>query len=94
MKRIKTGGRVKGSKNVVSEKLREQITDILNGYFDNLDFNKLDSQNQINLIGKILPYVLPRLANIEVKNEENKQPFNVIYLGEGINPEKHENDKN
>lgn len=84
----KKGGRIAGTPNKVTSKLREQITDILNGYFDKLDFDKLEEQNKISLIGKLLPFVLPKLANIQVNQEQETKPFNVIYLGEGIDPQK------
>ena len=94
MKGIKTGGRVKGSLNVTTKELRTQIETILQGYFDKLDFDKLKDQDKILLVSKLLNFVLPKLQSIEVKDEPKHEPFNIIYLGNGIEPTPQHHAKN
>jgi hypothetical protein len=94
MKGAKTGGRVKGSLNVTTKELRTQIETILQGYFDKLDFDQLKDQDKILLVSKLLNFVLPKLQSIEVKDEPKHEPFNIIYLGNGIEPTPHHHAKN
>jgi len=94
MKGIKTGGRVKGSLNVTTKELRTQIETILQGYFDKLDFDKLKDQDKILLVSKLLNFVLPKLQSVEVKDQPKHENFNVIYLGNGIEPTPQEYAKN
>jgi hypothetical protein len=94
MKGIKTGGRVKGSLNVTTKELRTQIETILQGYFDKLDFDKLKDQDKILLVSKLLNFVLPKLQSVELKEPQKHENFNVIYLGNGIEPTPQEYAKN
>ena len=94
MKGIKTGGRVKGSLNVTTKELRGQIETILQGYFDKLDFEKLKDQDKILLVSKLLNFVLPKLQSVELKDQPKHEPFNVIYLGNGIEPTPQHHAKN
>jgi hypothetical protein len=94
MKGIKTGGRVKGSLNVTTKELRTQIETILQGYFDKLDFDQLKDQDKILLVSKLLNFVLPKLQSVEVKDQPKHENFNVIYLGNGIEPTPQEYAKN
>jgi hypothetical protein len=94
MKGIKTGGRVKGSLNVTTKELRNQIETILQGYFDKLDFDKLKDQDKILLVSKLLNFVLPKLQSVEVKDQPKHEPFNIIYLGNGIEPTPQHHAKN
>jgi hypothetical protein len=84
MKGIKTGGRVKGSLNVTTKELRTQIENILQGYFDKLDFDQLKDQDKILLVSKLLNFVLPKLQSVELKDQPKQENFNVIYLANGI----------
>jgi hypothetical protein len=94
MKGIKTGGRVKGSLNVTTKELRTQIETILQGYFDKLDFDQLKDQDKILLVSKLLNFVLPKLQSVEVKDQPKHEPFNIIYLGNGIEPTPQHHAKN
>jgi hypothetical protein len=94
MKGIKTGGRVKGSLNVTTKELRSQIETILQGYFDKLDFDQLKDQDKILLVSKLLNFVLPKLQSVELKDQPKHENFNVIYLGNGIEPTPQHHAKN
>lgn len=94
MKGIKTGGRVKGSLNVTTKELRSQIETILQGYFDKLDFDQLKDHDKILLVSKLLNFVLPKLQSVELKEPQKHEPFNVVYLGNGIEPTPHHHAKN
>ena len=94
MKVAKRGGRIKGTPNKVTQSLRIQIESILQGYFDKLDFEKLKDQDKILLVSKLLPFVLPRLQTMEFKDQQKHEPFNIIYLGNGIEPTQEQYAKN
>jgi hypothetical protein len=94
MKVEKKGGRIKGTPNKVTHNLRNQIETILQGYFDKLDFDQLKDQDKILLVSKLLNFVLPKLQSVEVKDQPKHEPFNIIYLGNGIEPTPQHHAKN
>lgn len=94
MKVEKKGGRIKGTPNKVTQNLRSQIETILQGYFDKLDFEKLKDADKILLVSKLLPFVLPKLQSVELKEPQKHENFNVIYLKNGIEPTPQHHAKN
>ncbi len=62
----KTGnpdGRPKGTKNKVNEKLREMITEFLDGEFENIkvEFSKLSARDKMKFYTDLLQYGVPKL---------------------------------
>lgn len=76
------GGRPKGTKNKTPEKIRFWLLDIVENHRDTIaaDLAAVDPATRLNFIAKILPYVAPRLAAVELKPDEVKQ--NVIIIEE------------
>ena len=64
-KRVKSGGRVKGTPNVLTHELREILKQFVSNEIDNLSKEDVLSTLTINerliFLTKILPYVLPKI---------------------------------
>jgi len=64
-KRPKSGGRVKGTPNVLTHELRETLKQFVSSEIDNLSkedvLSKLTYSERLVFLTKILPYVLPKV---------------------------------
>lgn len=83
MKRIKKGGRQKGTPNRITSELRGKIKDFL---FDNWqtiesDFKNLEPEKRILLFEKLLKYVLPQQIESEVKTTDKTKPLKIEFIG-------------
>lgn len=67
MKGIKTGGRVKGTSNRVTGKVRESITQLIEDNINSIlqDMRELEPKERLDVLCKLLPYCIPKLANVE-----------------------------
>lgn len=67
-KRIKTGGRVKGTPNILTHELRETLKVFISNEIDNLSkedvISKLTYSERLVFLTKVLPYVLPKVQPI------------------------------
>ena len=82
--RHKTGGRGIGTPNKLNKELREALKAILDKEFDNLptNLNKLEVKDRLELLVKLLPYVLPKLQTIEIAQQAEPVTIKVGY-GDG-----------
>ncbi len=85
MKGIKTGGRSEGTPNRLTSEMREVLKTILEKEIDTLpnQLEKLEPKERLEIVVKLLPYVIPRITEIEMK-VENKQPTFVSWNGKQI----------
>ena len=64
-KRVKTGGRVKGTPNILTHELRESLKHFINSEIENLSkedvLSKLTINERLIFLTKVLPYVLPKI---------------------------------
>ena len=64
-KRPKTGGRLKGTPNILTHELRETLKHFINSEIENLSkddvLSKLTMNERLIFLTKILPYVLPKI---------------------------------
>ena len=67
-KRIKTGGRKKGTPNKDVKELRERISDLIDLHFDKLsdDLLSLQPKERIEAMTKLFEYSLPKLQRMEL----------------------------
>ena len=85
----KHGGRTPGAKNKISEAMRESLTDVLQCEIDGLKarFDGLYDIQRIELLIKLLPYVVPKLAteiNITEQSLPERFEFDIEVLnGDG-----------
>ena len=73
MKREKTGGRVKGTPNKTTQTVRETLYNALRSEIIALPnyFAELPTEERINAIIKLLPYVLPKYSDAEFSSNED-----------------------
>jgi len=70
----KTGGRVAGTPNKVTTDLRKWINDLLDKnrlQFEN-DLKKLEPQQRVTIIERMLGYAVPKMASVEAQVDFNK----------------------
>jgi hypothetical protein len=71
----KFGGRPPGAKNIISEAMRQSLSDVLQCEIDGLKarFESLYDIQRIELMIKLLPYIVPKLAT-EINITEQELP--------------------
>jgi hypothetical protein len=64
-KRAKSGGRVKGTPNILTHELRETLKHFISSEIENLSkedvLSKLTINERLIFLTKVLPYVLPKI---------------------------------
>jgi len=64
-KRVKSGGRVKGTPNILTHELRETLKHFISNEIENLSredvLSKLTINERLIFLTKVLPYVLPKI---------------------------------
>lgn len=64
-KRVKSGGRVKGTPNILTHELRDILKQFVSNEIENLSkedvLSKLTINERLIFLTKILPYVLPKI---------------------------------
>jgi len=90
-KRVKAGGRVKGTPNKVTTEFRETITKLLESNADNFAVwvqqvaeghgeTKADPGKAIDLLAKLAEYAAPKLGRIEHTGEGGGPVLNEIVI--------------
>lgn len=71
-KGLKTGGRKKGTPNVLTNELRTTLKNIFDKELETLPnrLDKLDGKDRIELLIKLLPYILPKVKEIDHQEGE------------------------
>ena len=91
-KRIKTGGRVQGTPNLLTKEMREILNNVISKEIEELQetLSKLEPAKRLELVVKLLPFVIPRMNDIDltVKEPEIMQPMTIIYKGEVLDIKK------
>ena len=70
--RKKTGGRKKGRENMITQEIRLLLKGIVADEVSNLSklFPELEPKQRVELLIKLLPYILPKLDIIQLLPEE------------------------
>ena len=74
---MKTGGRVKGTPNKLTTEVRKIISDSLTPTLENLqnDLNSLSTKDRLDIVAKLLNFVLPKLKETDINTiSDNQQP--------------------
>ena len=73
-------GRPKGSRDRKNDRIRDWLLRIVDSNRDTIaeDLAAVDPATRLNFIAKILPYVAPRLAAVELKPDEVKQNVFIV----------------
>lgn len=71
-KRQKTGGRQKGTPNKTTSDLKKWIFEFVDSNLEVLknDFARMDPEDKVNFIIKLLPYVLPKQTETKINVDE------------------------
>jgi len=72
--RTKTGGRIQGTPNVLTKEMRSIIKEIISKELTGISetLNKLEPEKKVEIIIKLLPYVLPKVEPVPM---EAGEPF-------------------
>ena len=65
----KTGGREKGTPNLLTKEMRAILKDIISKELNSISENlkKLESDKRLDVILKLLPYVLPKVESVPME---------------------------
>jgi hypothetical protein len=68
----KTGGRQPGTENKLTKELRTVLKNIMFEELENLpvNLNKLDNKDRIEILVKLIPYVLPKVETVPIDKGE------------------------
>lgn len=68
-------GRPRGTPNKITTDLREFIGQLLSDNLEqfNADFQQLDAKDRLMIMEKLLSYVLPKLSNMILKEEQEPE---------------------
>ena len=71
-KRQKTGGRKQGTPNRLTQDLRNSLKNILADEFEKLPetLDRLEPKDRLEIVVKILPYVLPKIEIVKMMEGE------------------------
>ena len=74
-KRINRNGRTKGTPNKNTQELKELLAQMLQGYLDELNTqsDQLTLRDKLNFSRYVLPYLLPKLNNVTLTENQNAQ---------------------
>lgn len=76
-------GRPVGVPNRVTAEVKEIINQFINNNIGNLqnDFNNLESKDKLRFLIDLLPYIVPKLTSVEVKEPEpEKEPVTIVFV--------------
>ena len=68
----KTGGRGKGTPNVITTELRSVLKSLLQRELENFPayLEELDTKDRLDVLIKLLPYALPRIEAVHMREDE------------------------
>ena len=74
-KRINRNGRTKGTPNKNTQELKQLLAQMLQGYLDELNTqsDKLTLRDKITFSRYVLPFILPKLNNVTLNENDNSQ---------------------
>ena len=74
-KRINRNGRTKGTPNKNTQELKQLLTQMLQGYLDELNTqsDQLTLRDKLNFSRYVLPYLLPKLNNVTLTETDNSE---------------------
>ncbi len=80
MKGIKTGGRVQGTPNAITNDLRAKINAIVGKQIDNIenDLQGLKPLERLQIVEKLMSYCVPKLAAQSIEIDMNNLSENQI----------------
>lgn len=91
-KRIKYGGRQKGTENKITRDLKEVFKNIIDANLDTLekDLQQLAPKERIDVIIKMSEFVLPKLQRVANDTIDKNHNIDIILMGEKWSDKKDE----
>ncbi|MDB5281562.1 MAG: hypothetical protein JWO06_637 [Bacteroidota bacterium] len=82
-KRQKTGGRRKGSCNKITIKTRQFLAEVFDTEIRNFPkyIAELDTREKLDFCLRLAPYILPKIANISISVDDQKDKIITLHLG-------------
>lgn len=77
----KFGGRTKGTPNKITSEIKETLKEVLSNEIENLPhrLSELDVKDRLDVLVKLIPYILPK-ENEQIDFKENNfQPTKIIF---------------
>ena len=65
MKRIKTGGRQKGTPNKITSEIRDRISVLVSGTMDSIDISTFTKMEKIKLLQVLCQYIITKLQSAD-----------------------------
>lgn len=87
MKGIKTGGRTEGTPNRLTNEIREVLKSIIEKELEHLpnQLEKLEPKERLEIMVKLLPYIIPKLSELDNKiSAENLSPMIIDLSGDYV----------
>ena len=80
----KTGGREKGTTNKITKEIKDVLKAVIDPEIENLQklLNKLEPIDRINIIIKLLPFVIPKIQTIKTENKHEIQETPQIIVND------------
>lgn len=80
--RKKSGGRTKGTPNIATKIQREFIQSLLDNQTNKIEIelNKLDGKEYLNVILNLLEYSIPKLNRTEIVNNDFYRNIQDLYI--------------
>lgn len=72
---MKKGGRTAGTPNKITATIREKLQLILDDCIEDLNIRELSKKERIELIGKILPFLIPKLNSITMDDKNTNEDY-------------------
>jgi len=71
MKGLKTGGRQKGTPNKLTSEIREKLNDFVFSEIELIikNIDTIPIEKRLDFVSKVLPFVIPKMNNIEVTSD-------------------------
>lgn len=68
----KTGGRKKGTKNKTTAELKQWVFDFVSDNLESFktEFSKLEKEQQITVVMKLMPYILPKQTENKISLDD------------------------
>jgi hypothetical protein len=78
----KYGGRISGTPNRITKDVRQVLIDILNRELETLNVNLLNltPKDRIDVIIKLLPYVIPKASDQNTPSEKEQRKLVIMTL--------------
>tara|TARA_A200000113_G_C8605793_1_gene270877 strand:- start:67 stop:453 length:387 start_codon:yes stop_codon:yes gene_type:complete len=74
MKRIKTGGRQKGTPNKITSEIRDRISVLVSGTMDSIDISTFTKMEKIKLLQVLCQYIITKLQSADYQIVKSDMP--------------------